>query len=352
MLNAISHDTALYRKFLQENVPSIKRIGSGHIALMELLYKNYRSHTKIGIDDKVFVPSATMQSLTRDYVSIRDATCIMKGYSNFADGTCDLIVGWIPAFSELSIRLQTEAVKTALSIRRSGESILYLVIKEKANEHKALSQAFFPGADLTGYAPPTDKTHRPTHWLQNMKREHRRVAFAACMDFDIQSCFPQIFRQRVLQEGTYPIAEHPFFQKMVDEPEAWIASLIAADCWTYTIRQDILNGCSLRDAAKAMRSRLFHPGKNGTLADCGWAPYDSLKDWILGCLRAREITNVHLFFTEVEQEILETAMTAAGRPHVLVRMHDGFIADGLARPHDALVAIEAATGFKWKMEIL
>ena len=145
----MSSVTALHRKFLQENVPSIKRIGSGHIALLEILLTKIRSRPKINEDDQLFIAAKEMQALTRDYALIRCACCKMKGYHNKDTGTCDLIVGWTPAFSELSIRLQTEAVKTALSIRRSGESIQYVVLPFPAADSLA-----FVSSLLTVPCPP------------------------------------------------------------------------------------------------------------------------------------------------------------------------------------------------------
>ena len=300
---------------------------------MELLYNTYRSHTKIGMDDEVFVPSATMQSLTRDYVSIRNAVCVMKGYSNFADGTCDLIVGWTPAASDAMFCIMQEEFKSRfLSWNRSREDqSLYLVIKE------------FPGACPMNYTS-SDKTHRLHHRDQNIPKVMKRLLFKGCTDYDIQACFPNIFRKNILKDKNWEMID-----LMIDRPDEFLQLIIDADAFTHLIRIDTKQ--SARQKAKVMRSRLFHPPAKGTLPRTGCDWYDDLGDIIAMHLRQSGIEKPHLYFTMIEQEIIECAFDAFGRDDILLRMHDGFIAWGTDDIVDKLQRLHAATGYKWSASI-
>lgn len=300
---------------------------------MELLYKTYRSHTKIGIDDEVFIQAAEMQDCTQQYAIIRDACCVMKGYHNRDAGICDLIIGWSTAFSDaMFIIMQEEFKSRFLSWNRSrGDQSLYILNKD------------FPGVSPMNYTA-SDKTHRLHHRDQNIPKTMKRLLFKGCTDYDIQACFPNIFRKNILKGKSCDMIDF-----MIDRPDEFLQLIIDADAFTHLLRIDTKQ--SSRQKAKVMRSRLFHPPAKGPLPRTGCSWYDDLGDIIGAWLHESGIEKPHLYFTMIEQEIIECAFDAFGRDDILLRMHDGFIAWGTDDIVDKLRRLESATGYKWTAEL-
>lgn len=324
----------LYRAFLKAHVPSIKRIGRGHIALMELLYTTYRSRPKIGPDDEVFIQAGQMQDCTKQYAIIRAACCVMKGYHNKEAGTCDLIIGWSVPFSDAMFCILQSEFRARFSARsRDREEGLSLYVSLNA----------FPGASPINYTA-SDKTHRLHHRDQCIPKVMKRLLFKGCTDYDIQACFPSIFRTHVLAGTKWEVID-----SMIDRPDAFLQAVIDSDAFTHLLRIDTQQ--SPRQKAKTMRSRLFHPPAKGALPRTGCAWYDDLGDIIAEHLRRSGIEKPHLYFTMIEQEIIECAFDAFGRDDILLRMHDGFIAWGTDDVPDRLQRLGAATGYKWSASI-
>lgn len=348
---------SLYRSFLKDNVPSIKRIGKGHIALLQHIAEVAAQNLKIDVQDEIFIPSKTMQSLCYDYAPIRGACCIMKGYSNHLSGDCDLIVGWTEELSDLVTFILRDSVASLMISRRSVpptlrpkqsdaaiELSLYVVLSALPNFK--LHNITLPGADVANYKIK-ETTHRPIHPLQSIPKATRSIIFKGAIEFDMAACFPNLFRKHILR-GEIP--EHPLFTEMVDDKNAFMDRIISTDAFTYDLKNE--RGTS---AAKAMRSRLFMPNcKSGvpTLKNIGVQWYDELKDWIISQMQT--IDNAHLYFTLHEQVAMEEAMAVIGRETVLIRIHDGFIAD--LAPHislaQAVTEMEAVTGMRWEAKVL
>jgi len=334
----------LFKSFLQAHCPTIKRIGGGHMALMQSLWQTYRGHISIDLDQEVFMPAKEMQALTRDYAIIRDSVCIMKGYHNKEAGLCDLIIGWTAAFSDAMLPILKEefALRLSKNSTDAEDLSLYVVIKDYGNRYQHNITAF-PGADAMNYTK-SDKTHRLHHPDQNIPKDMKRLLFKGCTDYDIQACFPNIYKKNVLGGKEFgPI------DLMINRPDEFLNMIIEDDAFTHLLRIDTVK--SPRQKAKIMRSRLFHPPATGKLPRTGCEWYDELGDVIAGLLKQSGIDKPHLYFTMIEQEIIERAFDAFGRDDILLRMHDGFIAYGTAEVFDKLHALEQATGYKWTAQL-
>jgi hypothetical protein len=359
-MSSVTH-LSLYRSFLKDNVPSIKRVGKGHIALLQYIADVAAQNLKIEATDEVFIPSKTMRSLCYDYAPIREACCIMKGYSNHLSGDCDLIIGWSEALNDLVTVILRDSVASLMINRRSAlqsqEGLwptkqtdvidaISLYVANNALPNFKLHNITLPGADVANYKTK-ETTHRPIHPLQSIPKATRSIIFKGAIEFDMAACFPNLFRKHILRGE---IAEHPLFTEMVDDKNAFMDRIISTNAFTYDLKNE--RGTS---AAKAMRSRLFMPNcKSGipTLKNIGVQWYDELKDWIISQMQT--IDNAHLYFTLHEQIAMEEAMAVIGRETVLIRIHDGFIAD--LAPHISLVQavteMEAVTGMRWEAKVL
>ena len=287
-------------------------------------------HMQIEPEDQVFFPADKQERLCqRNYKSIRDAVAIMKNYSNHAEGVCDLITGWTDEFDQLFISILNSRIK----------------LEKKQCKQKSKQQKFqfllIPGADESNYRK-TERSNRLYHPAQNLTREQKSSIYAGMLDFDIVSCFPQIFKQHVLGPGV----THPMLDLMLDHPDTFLQLIQDSNAYTNDVRSSGMDG---RSKAKRMRSRLFHPPAEGRLRRINVRWYDDLADWIQD--RLTEVTEKgmeHLFFTAVEQVIIDTAMDVIGRKRVRLRMHDGFIASEIEDADEVLRMLESSTGFRWK----
>ena len=326
---------ALYRSFLKEHVPSLQRIGRGHLSLMALLVE-----TRCRGGEDIFIPAVEMQDLTRDYAPIRDAVCIMKGYHNRDEALCDRIVGWTPQFNDLITSVLKEENRAIRLYRQTYKTILSIVIKETTVDRP------YPGADESSYTI-SPAGARLYHTDQGLTKEMRRIKFAGFVDFDIDACFPNIFR-RLLEERGMP--EHPDFTAMCDSKTAFLQRIIDTDCYTYALKYDTTK--SIEKRAKAMRSRLFHPDSSFKLRPVGVPWYDELGKWIATTLKELDVETAHMFFTTHEQRIINTAFEVVGRDNIILRMHDGFVADIISDElSQTLRDLKEATGYKWSASI-
>jgi hypothetical protein len=335
-----SSTTALYKDFLKINVPSLQRIGRGHIALMELFVSTARWGAE-------FIPSAQMKALTEQYPVIRDACFHVKRYSNRAAGICFLLEAQTPAFSALFERCLAQENRLIHSYRQehhrktsySGD------LARKAKSTKALEPIPYPGADVRNYTT-SDAGARIYHADQGLTKEMKRIKFAGFHDFDIDACFPNIFRHLLQERG---ITEHPDFTAMCDSKTAFLQRIIDTECYTYALKYDTVK--SIEKKAKAMRSRLFHPDSGFKLHAVGVPWYDELGKWIASTLQECRVEGAHMFFTTHEQRIIDTAFEVVGRDNIILRVHDGFVADVNGDIADILLELKEATGYKWTVEL-
>jgi hypothetical protein len=342
----IQHNSSvvLFKSFLQAQCPTIQRIGSGHLALLRLFLDAYRK----GVDD-CFIPAKEMQELTRDYALIRDCVCIMKGYHNKDESVCDRIVGWTSEFIDLVINLLKEENRTLRAIRQNRHNtqtpILSVVIKHYGNsDHNNI--AVYPGADSMNYTNGNGNGARLYHPDQGLSKEMRRIKFSGFVDFDIEACFPNIFRRMLKENGIY---EHPMFTQMCDNKDQFLHHIINTNAFTYAMRYDYRHSTEKR--AKSMRSRLFHPDSSFVLQRIGVEWYDDLGKWIAQCLRAMNVETAHMFFTTYEQAIIDKAFEVVGRDSIILRMHDGFVADINGDLTQILQQLNEITTFKWTAQL-
>ena len=320
------------------------RIGGGHLALLRLLLDAYRKGT-----DDCYIPAKEMQELTRDYALIRDCVCIMKGYHNKDESVCDRIVGWKSAFSDFVILILKEENRTLRAYRQTLKTttttILSVVIKEYSNtDHNNIP--LFPGADAMNYTNGNGNGARLYHPDQGLSKEMRRIKFSGFVDFDIEACFPNIFRRMLKENGIY---EHPMFTQMCDHKDQFLRHIIDTNAFTYAMRYDYRH--SVEKKAKSMRSRLFHPDSSFVLQRIGVEWYDDLGKWIAQCLRAMNVETAHMFFTTYEQAIIDKAFEVVGRDSVILRMHDGFVADINGDLTQILQQLNEITTFKWTAQL-
>jgi hypothetical protein len=111
--------------------------------------------------------------------------------------------------------------------------------------------------------------------------------------------------------------------------------------------------------AKSARSRLFHPsqtvnsdGSRRQSRRSGVQWYDELADFIVKKLREYGVDNEHLFFTTIEQRIVEEAFDIIGRENVVLRMHDGAICKDLVELEMLCNLLEIKTGYVWSWKQL
>jgi hypothetical protein len=306
------------------------------IALMELFIAFKKRNLKIKRDDEVFIPARSMQELVREYAPFRDACFQMKGWRSYGPGTCDLVTGYTEAFDALFIRLvQLQQYR------------LYVVTKEfpKSDHNYELIGNVEPGAPTVNYKQ-TEGSARHYIWLQNLTREDKSQIYSGMRDFDIVGCFPNIFWNELLK-GMSP---NPHMVMMVKDPEGFLELCMRDDVYRKLYPRGEETG---RDAAKVARSRLFHPPKSGRRprrSGVDW--YDGLSDEIIDTLKRSGISNPHLFFTSIEQRIIDVAIDGMGAQFVALRMHDGFIVKDITDAENLLACLECWTGYKWSSKLI
>ena len=316
------------KSFLKDNC-NVSRATDGMVELVEVFLSIKQSHPRIKQKDNIFYPAQKMHDKTqKHYQQIRNACCVMLHCASAEAGRCDKIVNWTPPFNELFIEL-------------AEQRIAWEYKHVKLNEKKQkFSFQFVPGAWIHNYHK-TDSSNRYYHPCQNISREEAAVIYKGCIDFDMVAAFPSIFCKVVLDEET-----HPMLDLCMRDPEHFLQLIIDHDAFTQDVRE---SDKSPREKAKDMRSKLFHPPANGRPWPVGVIWYDNLQKFIIRKLGDKVgIEKAHLFFTAVEQEVLEQAMQFVGYRNVVRRMHDGFNAINIDDPHDVLASIEEATGYRWK----
>lgn len=334
MLPVAATSTQLIKSFITTHIPEVKRVSKRMVELMELFIQFKKRNPKINVDDEVWIPSATMQKLVDNYIPFRQACFKMKGYSNHLGGKCDLVTGYTDAFDALFINL--------ITLNR-----LYLPIKELDNpDHNyELIGTTSPGAHTMNYKQtPTSARHYI--WLQNLSREDKSQIYAGMHDIDIVGCFPNIFFNEMLKG----FSNNHYMNLMVKHPEDFLQFCIGDDVYGKLYPRGRETG---RDAAKVVRSRLFHPPKSGRRPRrSGVEWYDTLSDYIIDVLKSAGVSNPHLYFTSIEQRVIDIAIRGMGEEHVVLRMHDGFIVKDITDAENLLACLQSITGYKWSWKLL
>ena len=313
------------RKFLQEQC-GITRIASGQEEIIIIFYNLWMDARKIDSDKEIFVPSTRLKKLSkRKYQIIRDACCVMKGYSSHLEAKCNLIVGWTASFDALCFAI----LKHLVSKGREGEEHYTGTIRNLT----------IPGADTSEYMHTENSQYRWYHNLQNLDKEQKAIVFDGSHDFDIQACFPSIFHNNC---SFWDRPEE--YDTMIEEPELFLQKIIDDDCFTYKIRTKDLTP---RQKAKCMRSRLFNPPRVGKLQRTGIQWYDNLADWILETLQQNQVFDAHNWFTQKEQEYVEKAFQVIGHDNIRLRMHDGFISKPVDCIDTTLQRLKEVTNLNW-----
>ena len=330
---------ALIKNFLKTYVPAIKRIGSGHLALMELFLKFKRNNISIPLDVERFIPSSEMQDITISYPVIREACLIMKGYSNRMSHKCDRIIGYTEQFDQLFLDVLNYEFKLRKQSTSNKAVIGYLY-----KTAQTLLGDLYPGWSTENYTK-TENSERYYIWLQNLKKEHKQVIYSGLTDLGITAAFPNIFVKEICG-GKY-INED--MQLMIESPEEFLNKCIVDDIYNklYPYKGMAPND---RNSAKKVRSRLFHPSaKKGRLSGVDW--YDKLQGAILQKLNESGISNAHMFFTNRELAIVNVAAGVIGESNIVLRMHDGFICD-VTLNDELLNALQCETGYAWKAKVV
>jgi hypothetical protein len=316
------------KDFIRNN-SEVSRVSDGMVELVEAFLEIKQSNPRIKKKDDIFFPADKMQSFSRNYQAIRSICCVTLNCGSSFSGKCDRIINWTSEFNELFISLAEQRIAWE-----------YKNIRLNSKKQKFNFQ-FIPGAWIHNYKK-TETSNRYYHPCQNLTREEAAVIYKGCLDFDMVSAFPSIFCKVVMEDET-----HPMLDLCMRDPEHFLQLIIDHDAFTEDVRN---SEDSPRDKAKAMRSKLFHPPANGRPWKVGVIWYDNLQRFIIRKLSDKVgIDKAHLFFTAVEQEVLEQAMECVGYKNVVRRMHDGFNAINIDNAQDALASIEEATGYKWKV---
>lgn len=329
--------TDIIRSFISQHVPGVKRIGKGMISLIERFVEFKKRNVKIDEAVEVFISSAEMRSYARDYAPFRDACFRMKGYSNYRNGKCDLIIGYTSAFEDLFIALLKAQLQYHLP-----STPLYLANKVcgNTNHNYDLIGNLTPGADVSLYHQ-TEKSPRYYIWLQNLSKEDKKFVYEGCVDLDITACHPTIFFNEVLHRQT----DNPYMNMMIKDPDAFLNALI--DAKVYKRLYPHVTVTDERAAAKDARSRLFNLQPGGLHNKSGVIWYDELQSMIIRTLEAFGISDSHKFFANHERKIVQTAIAHIGAEHVVLLMHDGLILRNVD-PQVAAALAATTTGYAWK----
>ena len=327
--------TNLIKSFITSNIPEVKRISKGMIQLMELFIQFKKRNVKIGKDDEVFIPVNEMKKLCHhNYISFREACFKMKGFHSRLEGKCDRITGYTDAFDALFINL---IILNRLS--------WYTKELDNKNHNSELIGTVSPGADPMNYTQ-TSTSARHYIWLQNLSREDKSQIYSGLHDIDIVGCFPNIFFNEMLKG----VSNNQHMNLMVKHPDDFLQFCIGDNIYKKLYPQGTLIG---RDAAKVVRSRLFHPPKSGRRPRrSGVEWYDTLSDYIYDVLKGAGISDPHLYFTSIEQRVIDLAIKGMGEQHVVLRIHDGFIAKDITDADNLLDCLQSITGYKWSCKLL
>lgn len=338
-----SHE--LIKAFIRLNVFGVKRITPNMIKLMEVFLSFFQQHPQIDIDNEVFIPAKEMQSLVRDYQSLRDACFKMKGFHDRNNSKCDRIIGYTEQF----LGLTTNILKTRFleqNKRRTNHKLyntLSVVNKEVCKEGS--NRNMIPGAAVENYRT-SENSARHYIWLQNLTRDMKKEIYTGLSDLDIVGCFPNIFYKEILKGE----CDNVDMQMMIHYPEQFLNMLIIDN-----VAQKLYPYKNLpqnRDSAKIARSRLFHPPKSGRKPKAsGVEWFDNLQSYIIDNLNACGITDAHMYFTTIEQRIITQAIPVVGDNNVILRMHDGFIVD-VKDTEEVIRQLASQTGYTWSHKIL
>ena len=304
-----------YRTINEDLNLGLKRLGKGIKEVIDLYFQKKLLYSSIKADDQVFIPSKILnQHSKKHYKRIRDSMCQMKGFSSHITGTCDLIVGWKPRFSDVVIKiLKRHAIFKSGSVRN----------RKFYND--------LPGADWTKYAQ-VSTSGRYYISYQNLSKEYRNILFKGCDDIDIKACYPSIFLSELQSYIYYNNLQTWYLTELrplltrLDNSDTLLAEIERADIYVHGSVE-----LMPRERAKMLRSRLFNHKVNkrtGMIGPnrhvgCDW--YDQLSDTIYDTLLMLNIDNSHLFFSTKEQIIIQKAVDVVVRENVLLNMHDGLI---------------------------
>ena len=312
----------------------ITRMTSGQIQLLNLIIETYKSNFSIDSNSQVFIPTPNAKKLTNNYRQILDACCVFKGYHNWENSTCDLIIAWREEFIDFCIGM----------MEWEWKQISKIAAKKKLNDaEKKLDWDLRPGADKSNYKQTQDSC-RYYAKVQNMPKEMKKKVFKGCIDADMVNCHANLFLKHVLN-GEMP--NNKDFRMMLEDPELFIQKIVNTNAFTNKV---YWSEGTERDKAKRMRARLFNPKPGQKLKSIGVDWYDALADFIYESLSECGIQNSHKFFTAIEQERIDEAIEAIGPDSVVSNMHDGLLLDGPANLDlESLEKILAkATGMEWK----
>jgi len=369
------------RTFIARHCPQIERHGRGVDKCIREYINVAIRRTTIKRPHIVFIPSLRLDRMTHKYKEIRKACCVMKGFWSRQDKICDRIIAWTTEFSDLVTAIlkikfrslsrqrpshnghtaapELTGRQTALPHRQghpvtgsssdcSKQSLSLYISTAHSGTSIAIDSITYPGADAANYTIK-QTTNRPISPLQSIQKSIRRIIFAGKIEYDMDTCFPSIFRTKIMT-GT----AHDLITEMIDNKDAFLQRVVATNAFTGLIRREIARGAMTQhDAAKSMRSRLFMPrARTGRLSlrNIGVKWYDDLKNWIITQLAAANIADPHLTFTGHEQVAMEKAMSIVGPQLVLLRIHDGFIAEHTGTDNIVanITAMNVATGMRWK----
>jgi hypothetical protein len=283
-----------------------------------------------------FIPARSMQRLTDDYRTIRDASCELLGYSNRHQGFCDRIVGWKDGF----LALVWELVR---------------VVREEGTTPS--TPGLRPGADWNLYSAGS-RSNRLYHPAQSLPSSVKRLIYGGCWDVDIVACHPRLLRRALLgrtEENLRSVAELPLLREAVEDPEAFLTRL-QGERWGWWGR--LKGACGGRKIAKVMRARLLNPPSEGKLRRTGVGWYDELAAQVSSAVR--ELARLegwstpHLLLTALEREVILAATDAVGSDKVVLNMHDGLVLTPQAAPDAQSLAttLMEATGLAWKVRVL
>lgn len=317
-----------------KNSCGVSRITTGQIQLLNIVIETYKANFTIDSNSQVFIPTAKANQLTKNYRQILDACCIFKGYYNWDNSTCDLIIGWREEFVDFCISMMEWEFR----------QISKLAGKKKLNDaEKLLDWDLRPGADKNNYKQ-TDNSCRYYAKVQNMPRDMKKQVFKGCIDADMVNCHANLFLKYVL-DNVMP--EQNDFKMMLQEPEEFIRKIVDTNAFTNGI---YWSEGTERCKAKRMRARLFNPKPGQRLKNIGVEWYDALANFIYDALSECGIDNSHKFFTAIEQQRIDEAVEAVGPQNVVSNMHDGLLLDGPANLdlQSLEEILSRATGMQWK----
>ena len=304
-----------YRIINEDLNLNLKRIGKGIKEVISLYFNLKLKNSSINVNDQVFIPTSILKKHSKKhYQTIRDACCIMKGFSSHINGTCDNIVSWKPKFADVVIKI----------LKR------HTCFKHNSVRNRRFYDEL-PGADWTKYAQ-VNTSGRYYISYQNLSKEYRTILFKGCDDIDIKACYPSILFRDLTDYINYNILQagdltelRPLLNRLANTDKL-LQDIIDADIYVHAAKNK-----TPRERAKMLRSRLFNHKINKKTAiiqplkhlGCDW--YDKLGDMIYDTLLMLNIDNSHLYFSTQEQIIIQQAIDIIKRENVLLNMHDGLI---------------------------